>query len=109
MTHTWYRTFEIGGVLVAFKQMKKTEGLSTKRLFQALESDVPPSTDASNLKQARREYDNSERGSLKETAALKQLARYYPTDVENEALAPKLDYGSDSERSIVEFHYTACN
>jgi len=105
MANPWYRTFKIDGVLVAFEQMRKTEGLCMKRLFEALaDNNVSPSTSACSLEQARKEYNNSEINSPEETAALKQLARYYPTSIEDEALAPKLDYGSDSEHTMVEFH-----
>ena len=105
MANPWYRTFKIDGVLVAFEQMRKTEGLCVKRLFEALaDNNVSPSTSACSLEQAREEYNNLGINSPEETAALKQLARYYPTSIEDEAIAPKLDYGRDSERRMVTFH-----
>jgi len=84
--------------------MESTECVSTKKLFDALESDTKPLINARDIEQARQTYDEAPENSEQEIASLKQLARYYPASSEKEALAPNHDYGSDSERRMLEIH-----
>jgi hypothetical protein len=101
-----YIVFSVQNKLIDFEKMRHEEGLSSRKLSQALaDRTVEPLAGRHSLCYLQEQYDGAPNDTAGETAILKAIAlQHYTTDSFVDAQTPILDFGRDSERRMLPFH-----